>query len=80
MGRCLIYTPSIFQDKVRDEIKEVLGDDDLQIDHLSELKYTEMVIKETLRLYPIAPMMVRQTTGDIDLGNEKFIIYNFILM
>lgn len=48
-----------------------MGESELQIEHLPELKYTEMVIKETLRLYPIAPMMVRQTTGDIDLGKNK---------
>ncbi|XP_058808693.1 cytochrome P450 4C1-like [Phymastichus coffea] len=55
------------QDKLREEIKKVIGDENVRIEHLPELKYMEMVIKETLRLYPIAPMMVRQVTGDIDL-------------
>lgn len=57
------------QDKVREEIKLVVGDSDsVTLEHLPELKYTEMVIKETVRLYPIAPLMVREATGDIDLG------------
>lgn len=61
------------QNKVRDEIREVLGDENLEFDHLPKLKYTELVIKETLRLYPIAPMMVRETTGDIKLGEILFV-------
>ncbi|XP_014212912.1 cytochrome P450 4C1-like [Copidosoma floridanum] len=57
------------QDKVRAEIKAVVGEDCVQLEHLPKLQYTEMVIKETLRLYPIAPLMVRQVIGDIDLEN-----------
>ncbi|XP_001602395.3 cytochrome P450 4C1 isoform X1 [Nasonia vitripennis] len=55
------------QDKVREEIRNVVGNDSVTVEHLPELKYTELVIKETLRLYPIAPLMVREATGDIDL-------------
>lgn len=58
------------QDKLREEIKNVVGNDSVTVEHLPELKYTELVIKETLRLYPIAPLMVRQATGDIDLGEN----------
>ncbi|KAJ8672746.1 hypothetical protein QAD02_004006 [Eretmocerus hayati] len=55
------------QNRVREEIREVVGSEKVMNEHLPDLKFTEMVIKETLRLYPIAPLMVRQVTGDIDL-------------
>ncbi|XP_063983081.1 cytochrome P450 4C1-like [Diachasmimorpha longicaudata] len=56
------------QKKVREEVEEILGEsEDVQEEHLSSLGYLEMVIRETLRLFPIAPLMVRKTTGRIQL-------------
>ncbi|XP_015117288.1 cytochrome P450 4c3 isoform X2 [Diachasma alloeum] len=56
------------QKKVREEVDEVLGEsEDVREEHLSKLRYLEMVIRETLRLFPIAPLMVRKTTGRIEL-------------
>ncbi|CAB0043925.1 unnamed protein product [Trichogramma brassicae] len=55
-------------DKVREEMERVVGAaSSIEMEHLNELSYTEMVIKETMRLYPIAPLMVRQARGDISL-------------
>lgn len=56
------------QDKARTEVDDVLGDGEINAEHLSRLKYIEMVIKETLRLFPIAPLMVRQLSGELKLG------------
>lgn len=55
------------QDKVRTELHEVLGERNVTSEKLPELKYLEMVIKETLRLFPIAPLMVRELKDDVDL-------------
>ncbi|XP_015609095.1 cytochrome P450 4C1 isoform X2 [Cephus cinctus] len=55
------------QDKVRAELKDVVGTKDITMEMIPELKYLEMVIKETLRLFPIAPMFVRELTGDVEL-------------
>ena len=35
---------------------------------LNEMKYLERVIKETMRIYPPAPVIFRQVTEDIEIG------------
>ncbi|XP_052752779.1 cytochrome P450 4d2-like [Galleria mellonella] len=57
------------QEQVYQEIKEVFGDTNKQpttVD-LQRLKYLEAVIKETLRLYPPGPIIMRKTDKDIIL-------------
>lgn len=58
------------QEKVFLEIQKVCGDDslDVTLDQLSQLKYLECFIKETLRLYPSVPIIARRfgTDGNID--------------
>lgn len=43
---------------------------------LGELKYLERVIKESLRLYPSAPTVMRTLTEDIEIGNTSQIPTN----
>ncbi|KAE8747695.1 Cytochrome P450 CYP4 [Frankliniella occidentalis] len=68
-----IYTLAIRQDiqhKVRQEINDVLGDDrgrSLQHSDLSNMQYTERVIKEVLRFFPSVPMFGRHITEDLTL-------------
>ncbi|XP_038210556.1 cytochrome P450 4C1-like [Zerene cesonia] len=54
------------QEKVYREIVEVLGEADrpLEKDDLKEFKYLERVIKETLRLFPPAPILIRKVTEE----------------
>lgn len=39
---------------------------------LQDLKYTEMVVKESLRLFPTAPLIARQPREDIALSKRYF--------
>ncbi|XP_072375797.1 cytochrome P450 4C1-like, partial [Diabrotica undecimpunctata] len=56
--------------KVYEEAVAVLGQDGGVTDsNLSLLKYTERVIKETLRLFPPALIFSRLVTKDLDLGD-----------
>lgn len=56
------------QDKLRDEINRVLGDrDEVTIEHVSELKYMQKVMQETLRLYAVIPTVSREATEDVVL-------------
>ncbi|XP_012269785.2 cytochrome P450 4C1-like [Athalia rosae] len=55
------------QDKVRAELREVLDENTLTAEDLPKLTYLEMVIKETLRLFPIGPIIARKLMGEVDM-------------
>ncbi|CAG4964125.1 unnamed protein product [Parnassius apollo] len=59
------------QDKVYNELEEVFGqsDRDVEKQDLPRLTYLEAVIKESLRLYPIAPVINRFIDMDLKLKN-----------
>ncbi|XP_055604938.1 cytochrome P450 4d2-like [Uranotaenia lowii] len=57
------------QQRVYDELMEVFGHDlkklPLNVSNLLKLKYMDMVIKETLRMYTAIPLIGRKATGDL---------------
>lgn len=57
------------QEKVYKEILEVFNGQDVEVDteNINKLKYLELVIKETMRLFPVAPVIGRKLTADIEL-------------
>lgn len=59
------------QQKVLNELNEVFSsvDDPVDFDILNKLPYLEMVIKETLRLFPISAFTLRTSTDDFVLDN-----------
>ncbi|XP_063834567.1 cytochrome P450 4C1-like [Ostrinia nubilalis] len=59
------------QEKVHQELKEVFGDSDRDVEKhdLSQLVYLEAVLKESLRLYPIAPVLARRLDKNVQLKN-----------
>uniref|UniRef100_A0A182MFG2 Cytochrome P450 n=1 Tax=Anopheles culicifacies TaxID=139723 RepID=A0A182MFG2_9DIPT len=59
------------QEKVFQEVVDILGNDPLTpVSHrnLQDMKYLEMVIKESLRLYPPVPIIARRFTENVELG------------
>jgi len=58
-------------DKLRKEIEEVIGNEELNYDMHSKLKYTEAVIKETLRVIPTVPMTGRQCVQETEILGHK---------
>ncbi|CAM1302716.1 CYP3A4 (predicted) [Pycnogonum litorale] len=67
----LVNHPEI-QEKVQEEINDVIGTDneELKYDDILKLKYLGQVIDESLRLYPpIGPFVSRLSTDDYHLNN-----------
>lgn len=76
------------QQKVYDEIHEVFSDDSVEVDYdnVGSLKYLEMVVKESLRLFSPIPISIRETTEELDIGVGKplckgtnIFIFNYVL-
>jgi cytochrome P450 len=55
-----------------DEVDRVLGGRTARFEDLPQLRYTEMVFAESMRLYPPAWAMGRQATAPISLGPYHF--------
>jgi len=63
------------QDKVRQEIQEVIGDSKtITVDHLKDLKYMENVINEALRFYGIVNNVQRVCTKEYRIPDTDFTI------
>ncbi|KAG1198660.1 hypothetical protein G6F35_012609 [Rhizopus arrhizus] len=72
------------QQKLREEIINILGDDDMDIvpslEELKQMKYMNMVIKETLRLdMPLDLLLPRKTVEDTLLAEAGKILMNSYL-
>lgn len=63
------------QERCYQEIMEVCPGDDqfVTAEDIANLPYLDMVCKETMRLYPVVPIMGRITTGDVKLNDEHTI-------
>ncbi|VDM57612.1 unnamed protein product [Angiostrongylus costaricensis] len=56
------------QRKAQAEIDEVLGENDyVTVEHLPYLKYLECCLKESLRIYPSVPMIMRELNEDQEI-------------
>lgn len=57
------------QDLVVAELREIFesADDYVSQEHITNMKYMELVIKESVRLFPILPVMGRETDADLDI-------------
>ncbi|KAJ0043693.1 hypothetical protein Pint_18785 [Pistacia integerrima] len=64
----LASNPS-WQEKIREEVKQVCNGETPCVDHLPKLTLLNMVINESLRLYPPATVLPRMAFEDIKLGD-----------
>ncbi|KAJ8761765.1 hypothetical protein K2173_004576 [Erythroxylum novogranatense] len=65
----LLASNPTWQEKVRAEVNQVCNGDTPSVDHLSSLTLLNMVINESLRLYPPATLLPRMAFEDIKLGD-----------
>ena len=62
---------------MKEELDQIFGDSDrpCTIQDVAKLKYLECCIKETLRLYPSVPAVMRYITEDIHVGNVTYQLF-----
>lgn len=60
-----------WQTAVRREVEAVAGAGTIGAGHIEELKITTQVLKESMRLYPPAPVVARVNTSFIQAGGEN---------
>ena len=65
---CLLSRHPEVETRLVDELQRVLTDRVPSVSDLPELPYTEMVIREALRLYPPAPGLAREPIQDVTIG------------
>lgn len=58
------------QEKAYEEVEKVFSeaDQEISLGDVNKLQYIEMILKETMRLFPAASVVGRQTTGTVQLG------------
>lgn len=64
------------QKRVYEEQQLIIGNDlqrDATFQELSEMKYLDMVLKETLRIYPSVPLVARAVKEDIEISKWEIL-------
>ncbi|KAE9611196.1 putative unspecific monooxygenase [Lupinus albus] len=64
----LLASNQVWQDRVRAEVLQVCGNDPLNATMLRSMDTLNMVIQETLRLYPPSAFVNREATEDININ------------
>jgi len=66
----LLANNPTWQEKCIAELDEIFGSDERSptIQDLKEMKYLDMCIKESLRLYPSVPIFARTLGEDVRIG------------
>mmetsp|Transcript_12576 Transcript_12576/g.26630 ORF Transcript_12576/g.26630 Transcript_12576/m.26630 type:complete len:505 (+) Transcript_12576:79-1593(+) len=65
---CLAKHPEV-QDKAREEIKSICGNNNPTYDDIKQMNFMENCIKETLRLFPPALAVSRVVAKELDIGD-----------
>jgi len=81
---CLVGSHAKTAQRIRDEVQEICGQDDVRYEDMAALKFTQAVIDETMRLYPPAPMLNRECHEETEISGRKieagdtFLLCNYV--
>jgi cytochrome P450 len=59
-------------DRIRDKLARVTGGGPPEAGHLAALEYLEATVRESLRLRPVVPFVVRKTMGPFAAGGREY--------
>lgn len=76
----LLARAPVWQQRIREEVAAVVGDRPIAADDIDKLAVTTRVIKESMRLYPPAPVIVRVVKEPFQLGAHRFSIGTQLVM
>lgn len=67
------YGDFLFQEKAAYEIKCVIGEKckQLTLADIYKLEYLDMCVKDILRLFPIAPFIIKRVTEEYQIGRFR---------
>lgn len=65
----LIARNPVWAERMREEVDRVAGNGPIEPEHLKQLVVVDQVLNEALRLYPTAPVIVRDILEDVRLGD-----------
>ncbi|XP_071103834.1 cytochrome P450 3A6-like isoform X2 [Haliotis cracherodii] len=66
MSYALATNPTV-QDRVYEEIDRVLGDEEPNYENIINMRYMEQVFNESLRMFPIVPIMTREAMETVTI-------------
>lgn len=69
-----------WQTRIAEEVRRVAGSRPIAAGHIDDLIVTRRVLKESLRLYPPAPVMGRMAKSPITLGGQRFEVGTMIVI
>ncbi|CAF1037258.1 unnamed protein product [Didymodactylos carnosus] len=67
----VMSTQPVIQEKVYEEIRQEFGDDEITYEKIGQLQYLDMVINETLRMYPPFIRFDRVASTSYELGGYQ---------
>ena len=67
-------------ERIRQEVLDVTGEDDILYEHIDKLIFTRAVIDETMRLFPPAPIMNRECVEPCEILGRKMGIGDHLLL
>ncbi|KAJ0967572.1 hypothetical protein J5N97_024489 [Dioscorea zingiberensis] len=70
----IVRNPAVMA-KLKEELVRVIGDERrvIKLTDLPELKYLAMVVKESMRLHPVGPLLAHRSTEECAIGGGLYI-------
>jgi cytochrome P450 len=76
----LVARSPAWERRMLEEIERVAGDGPIRPEHIDRLTEVTKVVKESMRLYPPAPVLTRIANRDIELGGKHLAAGSLVVM